>query len=335
MEDCISNSYDIADPRIYTMIFHVLTAIEIPIHIFGIYCILWKTPIQMSSVTWLMLNCHILNVLLDLSISFLSIPFIFHPTFSGVSLGILDFPELEVYLVLTLIGLVVVSIWGIYENRYYVLFAKGNNTMWCWIRKPIMVINYLAAIMFFIPPYFVIPNQTEAYLKTAKGLPCRLEPSYDGRKVFLLSDGQGLPLYCICFVFVLTISQCIPLFIVIIIKLILQGRKKESAISSRTVKIRKKFVIALVIQTVSPFFLISLPVEYLAIATFINYYNRSLNCFSVVLFSLHGICSTLTMIFIHQPYRDVTIDTIYKLFAMKRKTINSRKISVIPPAIQL
>ncbi|CAO4376588.1 unnamed protein product [Caenorhabditis nigoni] len=57
----------------------------------------------MTSVKWIMLYCHVLNVLLDLSIS-ISVPYIFHPTYSGLALGFINFPELQVYIVTSLFG---------------------------------------------------------------------------------------------------------------------------------------------------------------------------------------------------------------------------------------
>ncbi|CAP22160.1 Protein CBG25145 [Caenorhabditis briggsae] len=327
MEDCIPQSGEISDPEIYTFIFHILTIFMTPIHVYGTYCIFFKTPSQMTSVKWLMLNCHFWNVLLDLSICFLSIPYIFHPTFSGIALGVIDFPELEVYLVITLIGLVTISIWSIHENRYHVLFGADNNPIWCLMRKPMMLVNYFAAITYFIPPYFVLPDQNQEFVKIQEILPCNLQQAYASRKVFILSAGKDFPLYC-CFVFyVLAVGQSIPLFFIIIIKLIRKSRKKESTASLKTLKMRKKLVIALIIQTISPCLLISIPVEYLALATYLNYYNTSLNRFSMILFGLHGVCSTLTMIFVHQPYREATVDNFYWLMMCRQ---NSKKISVAP-----
>ncbi|ULT86424.1 hypothetical protein L3Y34_006250 [Caenorhabditis briggsae] len=145
-------------------------------------------------------------------------------------------------------GLVTISIWSIHENRYHVLFGADNNPIWCLMRKPMMLVNYFAAITYFIPPYFVLPDQNQEFVKIQEILPCNLQQAYASRKVFILSAGKDFPLYC-CFVFyVLAVGQSIPLFFIIIIKLIRKSRKKESTASLKTLKMRKKLVIALIIQ---------------------------------------------------------------------------------------
>nr|pir hypothetical protein C17F4.4 - Caenorhabditis elegans [Caenorhabditis elegans] len=61
-----------------------------PIHIFGGYCILLKTPKIMKSVKWALFNLHFWSSFLDISISLLAQPFLCAPVFAGYQLGILS-----------------------------------------------------------------------------------------------------------------------------------------------------------------------------------------------------------------------------------------------------
>ncbi|CAP22159.1 Protein CBG00802 [Caenorhabditis briggsae] len=331
MEDCIPSSNDLADPKIYTLIFHIITCLEMPIHAYGAYCILYKTPLQMASVKWIMLYCHVLNALLDLSIS-LSVPYIFHPTYSGLALGIINFPELQVYIVTSLFGLVTVSIWCIYENRYYILYGENENPFWCNARKPVMVINHMSTLLYFVPAFFELPNQDKAFVDLKKILPCNIQQFYDDRKVFILTLDSATPLYCVFFFNLFAVGQCLIFFITTLTKLIRQSRNKALAASQRTLKMRRKLVMAIVIQTLCPCILISIPMEYLITSTYLNHYDQSLNRLVMIFFALHGIFATLTMVFIHQPYREATFESVYWLFRWTRKARkadDSQKVSAV------
>ncbi|UMM32178.1 hypothetical protein L5515_006073 [Caenorhabditis briggsae] len=243
MEDCIPSSNDLADPKIYTLIFHIITCLEMPIHAYGAYCILYKTPLQMASVKWIMLYCHVLNALLDLSIS-LSVPYIFHPTYSGLALGIINFLELQVYIVTSLFALVTVSIWCIYENRYFYgensLYGENENLFWCNAKKPLMVNNHMSTLLYFVPAFFELPNQDKVFVDLKKILPCNIQQFYDDRKVFILTLDSATPLYCVFFFNLFAVGQCLIFFITTLTKLIRQSRNKALAASQWTLKMRRK-----------------------------------------------------------------------------------------------
>ncbi|CAO4377580.1 unnamed protein product [Caenorhabditis nigoni] len=85
-----------------------MIGLEIPIHMFGVFCILFRTPGSMRSVKWGMLNLHVWSMGLDLGVSLLTIPYILYPALAGFTLGVLtdfDVPmAYQAYMLAVLIG---------------------------------------------------------------------------------------------------------------------------------------------------------------------------------------------------------------------------------------
>lgn len=97
------NNHYLGSPDFLKMTFHVITGLATPIHAFGFYCIVKKTPIHMKPVKWLLFNMHCWCILLDITISFLGIPYIIFPAMAGWGLGPIESPGLFFYLGVTFI----------------------------------------------------------------------------------------------------------------------------------------------------------------------------------------------------------------------------------------
>ena len=87
---CVPANY-FDSPDFLTLALHLITVFSFPIHSFGMYCILMKTPEQMKSVKWHMLQFHCWTVVLDVLLSFLGIPFILVPAVAVFPVGILRY----------------------------------------------------------------------------------------------------------------------------------------------------------------------------------------------------------------------------------------------------
>ncbi|CAO4376590.1 unnamed protein product [Caenorhabditis nigoni] len=48
---CVDNSQFLSNPEVYKLILHILTCIEIPIHIYGAWCIIFKTSAIMRKIS--------------------------------------------------------------------------------------------------------------------------------------------------------------------------------------------------------------------------------------------------------------------------------------------
>ncbi|EFP00305.1 hypothetical protein CRE_18726 [Caenorhabditis remanei] len=77
-------------PQFLSTTMYIICLIGLPIHVIGAICIIFKTPSQMNSMKWPMLNLHLWSASLDLSFGFLIVPFMYQPVLAGYSLGILN-----------------------------------------------------------------------------------------------------------------------------------------------------------------------------------------------------------------------------------------------------
>ncbi|CAL2043317.1 unnamed protein product [Caenorhabditis brenneri] len=151
-------------PKVLTDTLHIITVVAVPVHIFGTYCILFKTPKAMGSGKWIMLNFHFWCMLLDYGITVLAVPLMLFPALAGIPYGILKDlgapVEFDVYLVLALLAVVSASIITIFENRYFLVFAE--NTKWRYWRYPLSVSNYFICLTWCLPAFFFVPDQKMA-----------------------------------------------------------------------------------------------------------------------------------------------------------------------------
>uniref|UniRef100_A0A1I7V271 Transmembrane protein 97 n=1 Tax=Caenorhabditis tropicalis TaxID=1561998 RepID=A0A1I7V271_9PELO len=130
----------------------------------------------MSSVKWVMFNFHFWCMLLDWSLTILTVPFLLFPALAGFPLGVLkEFGvpiSYQVYLVVTLISgkslkcckpapmtitAVAASIMLIFENRYYIMFAR--ETRWKSYRRLFSAFNFIVSFTYFIPALVTVPDQ--------------------------------------------------------------------------------------------------------------------------------------------------------------------------------
>ncbi|EFO94959.1 hypothetical protein CRE_08913 [Caenorhabditis remanei] len=121
-----------------TSIFSKRASIQSPLllahYTYGCYCILFKTPKTLSSVKWPLFNLHFWCMVLDWSITILTVPILWFPALARYPVGILtvlfNVPVVvKTYLVLTLCSVLPTAIVSIIENRYYrssTIPAPGN-----------------------------------------------------------------------------------------------------------------------------------------------------------------------------------------------------------------
>ena len=105
---CIPNTGYLDTPKFLSFALHLTTTISTPVHILGIYFLLFKTPEQMSSVKWNIVNLHSWIILFDYSVGVLTVPVILLPMFAGFPNGVLTYFNVpavcQAFIVLTFLG---------------------------------------------------------------------------------------------------------------------------------------------------------------------------------------------------------------------------------------
>ncbi|EGT31014.1 hypothetical protein CAEBREN_05309 [Caenorhabditis brenneri] len=234
----------------YKFVCHILTFIVIPFHLYGAWCILFKTSKAMMSVRNLLLWGHFLSALLDLEINFLSVCYVLFPTLSGYAFGVVNNPPIEVFVNMTTTSFVVTSILGIFENRYFIIFAQ--NTKWRRIRKPYLAVNYFLAAIVFLPLLSNIPDQAEGARAVSNILPCTPELTIKNRHLFVLTLDFRVPFFCLAFGTLSLAVQIISFSVVTFLKLRARDSRTRCNISRKTQKLQKNFVKALFVQVGFP-----------------------------------------------------------------------------------
>lgn len=208
-----------------------------------------------------------------------------------------------------------------FEYRFNILCVKTGG-FWSTARKPWLVVHYSAAILYMVPPFWDPSDQSNILKKTMKQVPCI--PGFIAEyPYFILSLNI---IYCTTVVgfFVSDICFEILFFFFYIYWKILKQLKARS-MSKRTFNLQRVLLIALFIQVMVPLNLFIFPIAYVSYATVFGYYNQGFNNLAIAIGSTHGICSTVTMILIHSPYRNVLL----RNRANRRSDLVSTKISIV------
>ncbi|KAF1753024.1 hypothetical protein GCK72_019580 [Caenorhabditis remanei] len=313
-------------PRFLNDALNLMTCIEIPIHILGVYCILYKTPDSMKSVKWSMFNLLFWSVILDLGVSVLTSPFLLFPTFSGYPLGVLKYvgvsTEVQTYMIVMVYAMVGTAILTLFENRFFLMFARYHP--WRRYRSIFLLINYILAAFFFIPAYFAIPEQTEALQKVFNVLP-KLPEVILNAPLFVLATDLSLVLLSVLFMAILLVTENAAFVILLYCKMKIRTRRMST--SQYTLNLQKKFLRAIYIQVSTPFLILITPLTYTFFSVVFGVYNQAANNMCTILFAFHGLTSTITVLLFHKSYRKACFGLI--TFDMFQKGTTS---SVVVPS---
>ncbi|CAB04854.1 Serpentine Receptor, class H [Caenorhabditis elegans] len=312
-------SHYLASPGFLKLAFHIITAVATPIHAFGFYCIVCKTPVHMKSVKWLLFNLHCWCIFLDITISFLGIPYILLPAMAGYGLGPVESPGLFFYLGVTFITGVTTAVFVTFENRFHILF--GQNSKWRHFRKYAIVFSYIIVPLYYLPIQFLIPEQVTGRELSWAMLSCIPELPDDGRELFVFATELIGPAITMIVSESVPSIQCGTFLTLNIYNLIFA---RPSGISKKTVQMQHRLVVALIIQTSFTLFLFVVPVNVLIAFVYFDYQNQFHSNLIFFALAIHGIASTLIMVFAHKPYRDFAFSPFERFF------IDHTTVDVLP-----
>ncbi|CAL2043765.1 unnamed protein product [Caenorhabditis brenneri] len=324
---CIPDVNYFDSPEFLSLGLYITTGIGTPIHLFGLYCILFKTTEQMKNVKWYLVNLHVSIVLFDYSFGLLTCPFVLIPKLAGYPLGVLRHFGVrnrdQTLLVLVIFACVLSSVVAIFENRYYKVCKNNQKTSWsCW-RHPWLASHYIIALFILAPFRYLVPEQKMARKQLFESLPCLPSYIYEA-PVFVFSDNYTYILisgtFYVCFLcFEMLLFSSFLVFNAI-------KQLRTNTISQKTFQMQRNFFIALVIQVEIPFVMLLLPLTYSWIAIQLDYYNQKMTNIAILIGSMHGFVSTLVMLFVHHPYRTAFLNILgYLKLSRSSNRISERR----------
>uniref|UniRef100_A0A1I7TXZ8 Serpentine Receptor, class H n=1 Tax=Caenorhabditis tropicalis TaxID=1561998 RepID=A0A1I7TXZ8_9PELO len=320
---CIPDIGYLDSPEFLSLASHLVTIISTPIHLIGTYCIIMKTPEQMKSAKYYLLNLHFWIIMFDYSFGILTIPLVLFPVIGGHPLGVLRYLGVSTLFQIVFICIaannMLVSIVAIFESRFNTLCTFHWMKYWRRIRTKWLVVYYFVTMIPFIMFLFLVPDQAAASHYIIEKLPCLPEYIYRADNL-ILSINFSSHLIIVTLIGIIAASKVVFFGICLTWNIIQQ--LKAGTMSRKTYRMQRKFFFALVIQMQVPFITMAVPCIYGFISIVALYYNQALTNVCVIACSMHGIISTLVMILIHRPYRE----SVMKVFK-KPVTVLSKEVS--------
>ncbi|CCD70334.1 Serpentine Receptor, class H [Caenorhabditis elegans] len=318
-------------PEFLSTTLHIITVVAIPFHVLGTYCIFFQTPKTMGSVKYVMMNFHAWCILCDWMLAVMTIPYLLFPAMVGFPLGILkyfDVPiDIQVYLVAVGITAVYSSIVLIFENRYYMMFAQ--KTRWKYFRVLLSTFNYTLSVVFFIPALLTVPEQNMAMNYVLQNY-LYLPPDLVKRSFIFAIEFKWVvfPVATVVLIYAAELNVVVAL-----LSRNMKNTMKMATYSKQTAMMQKKFIQAMYIQAAVFFLNLQLPILYTVLSQFTDFYSQTANNLVFIIVSLHGIDSTIIMLWAHKPYREFCMRALAKLkLPVRVRVLPTRPttISVMP-----
>ncbi|KAF1753645.1 hypothetical protein GCK72_020202 [Caenorhabditis remanei] len=273
----------------------------------------------MGTVKWFMFNVHFWSALLDVTLSLLVIPYMLFPAAAGYALGLFTMIGMDLALQTTVvvieIGMTVLSILVLFENRY--TFLAGSNKLWIRARRIFIGFCYVVACTYFIPFNFMVPDQSLAgpsVIQRLRTLRC----FYSG-PIFVLTQDATVVAWTTAVKLLAEFTFIIALVILTFLNIL--KKNKVASLSKNTMALQKKFFVSITIQTAIPIAVIIIPLVYCAYSLAYEFYSQAMNNLCFLVISSHGLVSTIAMLLIHEPYRNV-------LFRWGKAERQSRTMSI-------
>ncbi|CCD71399.1 Serpentine Receptor, class H [Caenorhabditis elegans] len=309
---CVAEFNYFDTPEYLSLLMHIVTIVSIPIHCLGLYCIIYKTPERMKTVKWYLFALHSWIVVFDYSLSLLAVPFLLIPKAAGYPLGLSKYTDIslayQTIIILILFAYMVISIVSIFENRFFIICTFSFKHHWVYLRRLWLAAHYVIVVFLMLPMVFLVPEENIAQ-HIFEQLPCL--PSYIyNAPVFVFTEDITYH-FIISVIFVVLCCLEISVFVGYLASNSLE-QLKQKRMSPKTFQLQKKFFIVLVIQMSIPLICFLFPLISAALSVLLNYYNQGMINTGLIIASLHGIVSTVTMLLLHRPYRRAVKAIFYK-----------------------
>ncbi|KAF1750157.1 hypothetical protein GCK72_016704 [Caenorhabditis remanei] len=289
----------------------------------------------MLTIKWCMLYLHTLATFSSIWLTGAMMPFVYFPACAGFTVGLLPYlnvsTEIQGYIGIGCLGMLALSLPILFENRQRYLVDNYKIT------HPISRCLFYTLNVLFVPlslfgVFSIVPEQVTARQVVLQHLPCPTD-NYFLHSVFVLSLNH-IPI----------ITYLSALSTVAVVQILFFGghsltylKTDAKKISVATRKLQRRFFMVISVQLVVPCIILLIPVIYFIFSMLSGYYNQALNNISFVTMSLYGATATLTMLFLHKPYkkfvmgvfptRDKTLVDVRK----PRRWVRRNAVSVTTP----
>ncbi|CAI5451727.1 unnamed protein product [Caenorhabditis angaria] len=260
-----------------------------------------------------MLILDFTSTILDLYLSLFVCPFIFLPYPAGYPLGLFRFlnipTSVQVYLGMSFIGVVAISLINLLESRYNKLCTITEDSKKRKYRRYfIAIIQYIFSFTFFAPVYFNIPDENYAIQVLTSELYCVDPEKFHNPYFFCLTLQPEIAMFSILSAIILVVPQMIFYPIGSFRYL----NKNRNSTSRTTYIFRMKFILALCFQVFIPVIFLVVPSTFVVFSLYTKYFNQGITNLSMIFFATHGGISSIVTLIVHKPYRDFTLQTLYQ-----------------------
>ncbi|CAB03373.1 Serpentine Receptor, class H [Caenorhabditis elegans] len=285
----------------------------LPVHILTTYCVLKKTPANMSSVKFSLENLSFWLFLSQILFSFFMMPSFYLPVMGGTTVGFatdLGVPlAIQFYMFFALSSLIMISIVLQFENRSSLILKNkvrinGTRHRIYWVSANFFTIMFLLTVTFLN-----LPDQNQAKIDILKTLPCPTKEFFTEPFIMLAAPGlwedymvTTTSLLNMGFIFQVSLfSSCCIYYLFI---------DKSSFASPETQKAQARSFIGIVLQTFLPILLVVL-----ALVTILKKnggYDQVANNLMFIFMDFHSGVASLSILLVQHPYRKFLISFLCK-----------------------
>ncbi|KAK5965621.1 7TM chemoreceptor [Trichostrongylus colubriformis] len=315
-----------AEPKIFFTTMYILSAITLPVDLFGIYCIIWKSPPIMKDYSRLLLIYQICVTVTDTWTNLMFIPVAFFPFPVVYHAGLL-FSRRYLkysYMFITWLCFMVTTMGAVvqlFAFRWQSLLMSNHP-----LRLDKKLVYAICVIMFIlfnsavVIAGFTMPNRREELMPTyIQNFSCIGELiDQPGIQYFSLDDYRRLLL-------VVTIEGIIVAGTSLILVYLTFRSFRFTNVTQKTMELQRKYQKSLVLQVMVPIIVVIVPGCSLMLAgawsdILLGFsYTEEIqvigNIFICVL-SCHGFFGTIIMVHVNTPYRSFAIESIRRFMCM-------------------
>ncbi|EFP09987.1 hypothetical protein CRE_20831 [Caenorhabditis remanei] len=310
---CVFENTFLESDRFLSYVLHGLTSIEVPIHLFGVYLIIFKTPKTMKSAKNSILQLHILCSIMDLMMNSLLSFYIFMPSPGGFPTGFMTTlginPTCQTFLAFSSMLAVALSFISFFENRYDVIVI-GQIGRSC--KRNIFRILYFAANVVYVELtmayiFWHLPSVEEGRKVIFETLPCI--PAHLVNNPFFIHLNARLPIIPTLSSTMILVIFAQGLYFVIYTSYHLFSAVEN--VSKHTRSIQQKFFVAMLLQASIPTLLFFAPLICYYMIWRLFYYNQVYNNLLMIAAGCNGLFNTIVMILVHHPYRNAVKEMLW------------------------